>query len=203
LLVDHEGARPHLGDDVYVAPNAVVSGDVRIGAGSRVLFGAVVTAEAGGTVELGRDCVVMEQALIRGRADHPSTIGDHVLVGPNAHINGAEIGDRVFLATGVSVFPGASVGSESEVRINGVIHVNTRLPEQTTVPIAWIAVGDPPRILPPSAHDEIWAIQEELDFPGTVYGVKRPADGSSIMPEITRQYSVLFGWHMDDVILGK
>jgi carbonic anhydrase/acetyltransferase-like protein (isoleucine patch superfamily) len=53
------------------------------------------------------------------------------------------------MATGVSVFPGATVESESEVWVNAVVHVNTRLPEQTTVPIGWIAVGQPPHILPP------------------------------------------------------
>jgi len=106
------------------------------------------------------------------------------------------------MATGVSVFPGATVESESEVWVNAVVHVNTRLPEQTTVPIGWIAVGQPPHILPPAAHDEIWAVQEELDFPGTVYGVERASDGSSMMPEITARYSAIFARHMDDVILG-
>jgi hypothetical protein len=41
----------------------------------------------------------------------------------------------------------------------------------STVPIGWIAVGD--QMLPPDRHDDIWAIQRELDFPGTVYGIPR------------------------------
>jgi hypothetical protein len=54
--------------------------------------------------------------------------------------------------------------------IHGVVHVNTVVPPGEMVPIGWIAVGDPARIFPPGQHDQIWAIQESLDFPGTVYG---------------------------------
>src|SRR5215217_7277143 len=88
MLVEHRGKRPSLDPTAYVAPNAVLSGDVRIGPESRVLFGAVLTAEDG-FVELGARCVVMENALLRGRAAHPVRLGDDVLVGPHAHVNGS------------------------------------------------------------------------------------------------------------------
>jgi carbonic anhydrase/acetyltransferase-like protein (isoleucine patch superfamily) len=83
----------------------VLSGDVTLGEDVRVLFGAVLTAE-GGPVEVGERCIVMENAVVRGREGHPVRLGDHVLVGPHAHVNGATIEDDVFLATGVSVFRG-------------------------------------------------------------------------------------------------
>jgi hypothetical protein len=41
------------------------------------------------------------------------------------------------------------------------------------VPIGWIAVGDPPQILSPDRHDEIWAVQKPLNFPEWVYGSTR------------------------------
>jgi hypothetical protein len=52
VLVEHDGRRPWAHPDAYVAPNAVLSGGVRVGAGSRVLFGAVLTDE-GGPVHIG------------------------------------------------------------------------------------------------------------------------------------------------------
>ena len=64
-------------------------------------------------------------------------------VGPGAHVNGAVIEGGCFLATGVSLFPGARIGAGSEVRINAVVHVNSVLAPGTTVPIGWVAVGDP------------------------------------------------------------
>lgn len=149
MLIEHEGQRPQVADSAYVAPTAVVCGDVTVGADCRVLFGAVLTAE-GGPVVLGKRCIVMENAVLRGRESHPTVLGDHVLVGPHAHLNGARIEDEVFLATGVSVFPGARIGHGSEVRINSVVHVNTQVPDGTTIPISWIAVGTPPSYSPPT-----------------------------------------------------
>jgi carbonic anhydrase/acetyltransferase-like protein (isoleucine patch superfamily) len=132
----------------WVAPSAVVTGDVTVGAGSRVLHGAVLTGDAG-PVTIGADVLVMENAVLRGRADHPLTIGDAVLVGPHAHLNGATVEDEVFIATGVSVFAGARVGHGSELRINSVLHVRSTLLPGTVVPIGWIAAGDPAEALLP------------------------------------------------------
>jgi hypothetical protein len=67
------------------------------------------------------------------------------------------------------------------------------------VPIGWLAVGDPAEVLSPDRHDEIWAIQEKLDFPGTVFGVERP--GETVLPEVSRRYAELFGRHRHDLIL--
>ena len=119
----------------------------------------------------------MEQAVLRGRAGHPVLLGERVLVGPHAHVNGAEVGDEVFVATGASLFPGSRVGAGAEIRINGVLHVNSALPPGAVVPIGWVAVGDPAAILPPGSHDEIWEIQRTLDFVGTVAGVDADALG--------------------------
>lgn len=65
---------------------------------SRVLFNAVITAE-GGPVEIGGQCIIMEHALVRGRAGHPTRIGDNVLIGPHAYVNGAIIEENAFIAT--------------------------------------------------------------------------------------------------------
>jgi carbonic anhydrase/acetyltransferase-like protein (isoleucine patch superfamily) len=179
-LLEHRGKSPRVDPSAYVAPTAVLCGDVRVGPDARVLFGAVLTAEDG-RVEIGARCVVMENALVRGRERHPALIGDDVLIGPHAHVNGTVIESGSFIATGAALFPGARVGEGSEVRIHGVVHVNTVLAPKTTVPIGWVAVGDPARVLPPDRHEEIWAIQRELDFPGTVYGIARGTDATTMM----------------------
>ena len=93
------------------------------------------------------------------------------MIGPHTHLNGTTIEDEVFVATGASLFPGSRVGAGSELRINSVLHVNSTLAPGTVVPIGWIAAGDPAELFSPDRHDELWAVQEPLDFPGTVYGV--------------------------------
>ncbi|HEX6148407.1 gamma carbonic anhydrase family protein [Nocardioides sp.] len=178
---------PSVHDTASVAATAIVTGDVRIGAGSRVLPGAVLNGDLG-PVRVGQDVVVMEHALLRGRPDHPVKVGDAVLVGPHTHLNGTRVEDEVFIATGVSMFPGSVAGSGSELRINSVLHVNSRLEPGTVVPIGWIAAGDPAQLFSPDRHEELWAVQEPLDFPGTVYGVPR----GTPMREIMRRQSESF-----------
>ncbi|HET8530617.1 MAG TPA: gamma carbonic anhydrase family protein [Methylomirabilota bacterium] len=202
MLLEHQGRRPRIHPTAYVAPTATVCGDVTVGAESRVLFGAVLVAE-GGPVTIGRHSIVMEQAVVRGTARHPASLGDHVLVGPHAHLTGCTVGECVFVATGASVFNGARLGARAEVRINGVVHVNTALPADATVPIGWVAVGDPAQILPPGEHERIWAIQKSLDFPRTVFGLERPAEGQTLMPELTRRYARALAVHRGDHILGQ
>lgn len=198
MLIEHEGRRPQVAESAYVAPNAVLCGDVVVGEECRVLFGAVLTAETG-AVELGSRCIVMENALLRGREGHPTRLGDHVLVGPHAHVNGATIGDEAFLATGASVFPGATVGRGAELRINGVVHANSALAPGAVLPIGWIAAGDPAVLFSPDRHDELWAVQKEMDFPRTVFGIPRD---EVTMEQVARRYADLFGRHRSDRVVG-
>jgi len=201
MLLEHLGQRPRIHETAYIAPTATVCGDVTIGAESRVLFGAVLVAE-GGPVTIGRHCIVMEQAVVRGTARHPARLGDHVLVGPHAHLSGCTVEESVFVATGASVLNGARLGAASEVRINGVVHVNTAVAAGATVPIGWVAVGDPAQILPPDEHERIWAVQKTLEFPRTVFGLERAPAGGTIMPELTRRYGRALGAHRQDHPLG-
>lgn len=197
MLIEHRGHRPVVPDSAYVAPTAVLCGAVVLGEHARILHGAVLTAEDG-EVRVGADVVVMENALVRGRARHPATLGDAVLVGPHAHVNGATVEDEVFVATGVSVFPGAVAGTRSELRVNSVLHVNSKLPPDSVVPIGWIAAGDPAELFSPDRHDELWETQRGLDFPGTVYGASRDTPMRTLMSRQTEFY----GAHRDDREIG-
>jgi carbonic anhydrase/acetyltransferase-like protein (isoleucine patch superfamily) len=174
MLIEHRGASPTVDPSAYLAPNAAVCGDVHIGAGARILFGAVLTAEDG-RVDVGERSAIMENALVRGRRRTPASIGDDVLIGPHAHVNGAVVED------------GAAV-----------VHVNSRLTPGSTVPIGWIAAGDPAQLFSPDRHEGLWAVQKPLDFPGTVYGLHRDATAQERM---TRQ-STWFGAHRDDRVLS-
>jgi carbonic anhydrase/acetyltransferase-like protein (isoleucine patch superfamily) len=193
MILTHRGERPVIPESAYVAPSAVLCGAVTLGERARVLHGAVLTAEDGEIV-IGDDVVIMENALLRGRSRHPVAVGNAVLIGPHAHVNGATLEDEVFVATGASLFPGSIAGQGSELRINSVLHVNSRLAPETVIPIGWIAVGDPAQLFAPDQHQELWRIQVELDFPGTVYGVPRGTPLRTIMAKQTEFY----GAHRDD-----
>ena len=179
-----------------VAPSAVLCGAVTLGERVRVLHGAVLTAEDG-EIWIGDDVVIMENALVRGRSHHPALIGSSVLIGPHAHLNGATVEDEVFVATGASLFPGSVAATGSELQINSVLHVNSELAPGTTVPIGWIAAGDPAQLFSPDQHEDLWRVQVELDFPGTVYGVPRGTPMRTIMARQAEFYAA----HRDDQII--
>jgi carbonic anhydrase/acetyltransferase-like protein (isoleucine patch superfamily) len=200
MIIKHSGRSPMIDSSAYIAPNAAVCGDVRIGKNSRIMFGAAVIAE-GGSIEIGDNCVILENAVLRSTVNHSLVIGNNVLIGPNAHVVGCRVEDCVFIATGASIFHGARLCKGSEVRINGVVHIKTEIKENEVVPIGWVAVGIPAKILPPDAHDEIWDAQRPLNFPKYVYSVDRKPEGESNMPEVMDMMANALKSHKDDEIL--
>jgi carbonic anhydrase/acetyltransferase-like protein (isoleucine patch superfamily) len=158
------------------------------------MFGACLIAE-GGSIEIGSHCIILENAVIRSTSRHSARIGNHCLIGPNAHVTGCTIKDEVFVATGAAIFHAAVLQARSEVRVNGVVHLKTVLPEAAVVPIGWIAVGDPASILPPDQHDTIWSIQEPLNFPLAVYGYDR---SEASMIKITEGMATSLSSHRHD-----
>lgn len=196
MIVTHDGKSPAVHQSAWVAPDATLCGDVTVGAHSRILYGARVIAE-GGRIEIGQHCIVMENAVVRSTALHSAKIGSHCLIGPNAHVVGCTVEEEVFVATGAAIFHGARLGSGSEVRINGVVHLKSVLPPGGLVPIGWVAVGDPATILPPTRHDEIWGIQEPLNFPLEVYGFDRT---EANMIKITQRLSEALHSHKENRI---
>lgn len=200
MIVKHLGKIPEIDNSAYIAPNATICGNVKIGKNTRVMFGATVIAE-GGFIEIGDNCVVLENAVLRSTNNHSLKIGSNVLVGPNAHVVGCIVEDNVFIATGASIFHGARLCEGSEVRINGVVHIKTELPKDETVPISWIAVGNPVKILPPEKHEEIWDVQKPLNFPKYVYGIDRKPTGQTTMPEIMEMMTKVIKLHKDDEII--
>lgn len=199
MILEHRGKRPTIHDSAYVAPTAVVCGDVTIGEHSRVLFGAVIVAE-GGPVTIGSYVIVMEQAVIRGTPRHPARVGNHVFVGPHGHLTGCTVDDDVFLATGVAILNGARVGGRAQVRNNGVVHVGAHLLPGAIVPIGWIAVSDPAQIIPPQELERIWSGEQDT-FPLTVFGLERAPARESVMPQITQRYARVLGEHQADRVL--
>jgi len=199
MIISHEGKTPQIDPSAFVAPTAAICGDVTIGPKCRIMHGAAVIAE-GGRISIGEQGIVLENAVIRSGRNDSTEIGKYCLIGPNAHVVGCTLEDSVFIATGAAVFHGARACEGSEVRINGVLHVKSRLEAGAMVPIGWVAVGDPARIFAPDRHDEIWTIQKPLNFPLTVYGYDREV---ATMQKITGRLAQALGSHRDDSILAS
>jgi carbonic anhydrase/acetyltransferase-like protein (isoleucine patch superfamily) len=201
MLIEHAGKAPQIDSTAWIAPDATLCGHVEIGAGTRVLHGTRIIGEAGGTIHIGNNCIIMENAVVRGSRRHPCTVGNNCLIGPNAHVTGATLGDEVFIATAAAVFHGARLSRNCEVQVHGTVHLRTRLEPGAVVPIGWVAVGNPAKILPPGQHSEIWRIQEPLNFPDWVYGFER--NTPDLMRRVTERLSESLGAHADDKVVEK
>ena len=156
MRIRHLGMTPLVHPEAYVAPTAVLSGQVSVGAGSCVMHGAVLAAE-GGPVRIGAGCVIMENAVLRGTARHPLLMGGRVLVGPHAQLTGAAVADEVFIAVGAMVLNGAHLGRAATVAAGAVVHLGAIVAPQARIPVGWVAVGDPARIYPPGEVEPIRA----------------------------------------------
>ena len=202
MRVEHRGRRPRIDPTAWVAPTAVLSGEVIVGPGARILHGAVLTAEGRAPLTVGRECVVMEHAVLRAAGRWPLTLENHVLVGPHAHLSGCTIGAGCFLATGAMVFNGARLGAACVVALGGKVHLDTELAEGTFVPIGFIAIGRPGKIYPP---EQAPAVHEELNkigFMRHVFGVDPTGKvRQAVMAEALARYTRALAAHADDRIL--
>ena len=199
MRVEHLGRQPQVDPSAWIAPNAVLSGPVTIGPNTRVLYGAVVTAEFGAEVAIGAECVIMEHAVLRAAGRFPLWLGDRVLVGPHAYLSGCRVGPRSFIATGAMVFNGSVVGEACVVALGGKVHIDTELPDGTWVPMGYIAFGRPGRIYPPEQAPLVHEALNRLGFSRYVFGVE--PDGKSraeIMDEILTKYGRALGAHRND-----
>lgn len=202
MIIKHSGKVPSIEPSAYVAPNAVVCGDVTIGANVRIMHGAQIIAE-NSSIRIGNHCIILENAVIRGTDQLPVSIGHYCLIGPHAHLAGCTLEDNVFIATGASIFHGALLKMGVEVRVNAVVHLKTLIPENAMVPINWIAVGNPAKFYPPHQHEQIWEIQEPLNFPELVYGIERGQGPGVTMEDICKVMSQRLGTFLQDEKLSK
>jgi carbonic anhydrase/acetyltransferase-like protein (isoleucine patch superfamily) len=146
----------------------------------------------------------MEHAVIRGAGKHPCTLGDHVLVGPQAHISGVMVHGCVFVATGASVFNGATLEEGVVVAINAVVHIHTRCLAGMGVPIGHIAFGDPAQVYAPHDAPQVHAQLSALGFTKAVFGldVQRLADAGTI-EKLCERYARSLRAHRDDHVMPE
>ena len=119
-IVELDGVRPTIGEDVYLAPTAVVIGDVTIGDRSSVWFGAVLRGDLS-RIEIGSRCSIQDTAVIHCAIDLPTIVGDDVTVGHGALLEGCEIEDGAVVGMGAVVLQHARVGRGAVVAAGGVV----------------------------------------------------------------------------------
>ena len=119
-LVEVNGAAPQIGADVWLAPTAVLIGDVRVGDRANIWFGTVLRGDYS-YIEVGAGSSVQDNAVVHCADDLPTIIGADVLVGHGALLEGCVIEDHALIGMGAIVLQRARVGARAMVAAGAVV----------------------------------------------------------------------------------
>jgi len=138
-VIEYEGKTPVVADDAFVAPTAVLIGDVTVEAGASIWFGAVLRGDNSAIV-IGAGSNVQDNCVIHCAEDLPTIVGTNVTVGHMAMLEGCVIGDGSLIGMGAIVLQRASVGAGSLVAAGAVVG------EGVEIPGGVLAAGIPARV---------------------------------------------------------
>jgi len=159
-MIAKELASPTVDDGAWVAPGAVLSGDVRLARGASVWFGCVLRSDIDGApVVIGEDSNIQDGTVCHIDFDLPCTVGARVTVGHRAVLHGCTIGDDCLIGMGAVVLSGATVGAGAVIAAGAVV------PEGAEVPPGVIAAGVPAKV----RRDVTARDRERLDESWRVY----------------------------------
>jgi carbonic anhydrase/acetyltransferase-like protein (isoleucine patch superfamily) len=135
-LIELDGIAPTIGQDVFLAPTAVLVGDVRVGDRANIWFGAVLRGDSS-RIEIGEESSIQDNVVMHCAKDLPTIVGARVTVGHGAMLEGCVIEDEALIGMGAMVLQHASVQSGAMVAAGAVV------PERATVAAGMLSAGVP------------------------------------------------------------
>lgn len=126
-------------DGVYIADTARVTGEVTIGEGASIWYGAVIRGDVA-KITIGSGTNVQDNAVIHCDSGKPNTIGHNVTIGHGAIVHGASIGD------GTLIGMGATVLGETVIGKNCLVAAGCVVPPRLEVPDGHLVVGVPGKV---------------------------------------------------------
>lgn len=127
---------PQIDARAFVHPDAVIIGDVRVGAESSIWPGAVLRGDYG-TIIVGSRTSIQDGCIIHAVEDFPTVIGSDCVVGHLAHLEGCVVEDGSLIGSGSVVLHRAVVGEGATVGAGAVVTNNMVVPPDA------LAVGVP------------------------------------------------------------
>ncbi len=118
IVVGREADLSLIDASAFVAQNATVLGEVRIGADASIWFGAVMRGDAE-RIEIGPHTNVQDQCVLHGDPGLPCVLGADVTIGHSAVVHGATVEDEALIGIGAIVLNGAHVGRGCRCRVAG------------------------------------------------------------------------------------
>jgi carbonic anhydrase/acetyltransferase-like protein (isoleucine patch superfamily) len=177
-------ARLELHPTAFVAPGAVVVGEVRLGARASVWFNTVLRGDTD-RIEVGEDTNIQDNSTVHVDHGQPAILGARVTVGHRAIIHGCVVGDECLIGMGAIVLSGARIGAGSLVGAGALVR------EGQEVPPGSLVLGAPARVAGPVKPEHRDAIvggnahYVELSRSYLARGFGRPHPPAEDVPGIT------------------
>lgn len=138
-LDKHLGEEPLYGPDVFVAPTAVVMGDVQMDEGSSLWYGAVLRGDIN-SIKIGKFSNLQDGVIGHLADDHSLVVGKYVTVGHGAVIHACEIADECLIGMNSTILDGAKIGKQS------IVAAGSLVPAGMDVPAGSLVAGVPAKI---------------------------------------------------------
>ena len=146
-LIPYKNKHPIIAPNCFVAPTAVLIGDVTLHEGASVWFGCVLRGDVSPIV-VGARSNMQDNTVIHGDDNSPTIIGEDVTVGHSAIIHAATVADRVLVGMGSVLLSRCKIGSDT------IIGARALVTEEMEIASGSLAIGMPARVKRPLTGEE-------------------------------------------------
>jgi carbonic anhydrase/acetyltransferase-like protein (isoleucine patch superfamily) len=153
-----DGRRPRVHRDAFVAPTAVLIGDVEVGPGASIWFGVVLRGDEA-TVTIGAGSNVQDNSVIHCAAGLPTIVGEDATIGHQALLEGCVVENGAVVGMGAIMLQRSRLGTGSMLAAGAV------LPEGREVPAGHLAAGVPAEVKKPlSGSSASWVTRTAAHY---------------------------------------
>ena len=139
MIIEYNGKKPQIARNVFIAPTAVLLGNVHVGEGASIWFGAVLRGDHG-TITIGAGSNVQDNSTVHVPRDGSTILGENVTIGHGAVLEGCRIGRGSLIGMNAALLQGTEIGEEALVAAGSVVA------EGVSIPPRMMAAGVPARV---------------------------------------------------------
>ena len=132
MIIDFEGTTPNIGREVFLAPTAVVIGDVEIGDNVSVWFGAVLRGDFGKIV-IGPGCSIQDNAVVHVFTDLTTVLEENVTIAHGCAVEGCHIGAGTVVGSNTVILPNTRIGEQVMIAAGSVVPEGAEIPSRVLV----------------------------------------------------------------------
>lgn len=151
-LARHLGKKPDIAQAGFVAPNATVIGDVKLGKDSSVWYGAVLRGDIN-SIEIGEGSNVQDLAVVHLADDYGVKVGRYTTIGHTAIIHACTIGDECLIGMGATILDGAVIGDHC------IVGANALVTQRFVAPPGSMILGSPAKVVRPLKEAELLGLR--------------------------------------------